>query len=129
MVNVVPQHFRVLCVDDSAVVLEMLPKALSLHGFETDAAHNGFAALAKVRRNPAQYGVIVTDLRTAGMDNFGFIEEARSSGYGGPFIVFAASISPDDRNRARELRVHRVIDKPARPSQLVEAIKELQSGS
>ena len=51
----------------------------------------------------------------------------QSAGYTGPFIVYAGMISPDDRQRLRELRVSRVIVKPARVGELIGAIKEVQA--
>ena len=49
-----------------------------------------------------------------GMDGAGLIEQSRAAGYAGPFMVYAAMISSDDRERLSELHVQSVIIKPAR---------------
>jgi DNA-binding response OmpR family regulator len=122
------QHFRLLCVDDDAPILDVLKDAFSMSGYDVETALNGFVALQKVNRNPHHFQLILTDLRMPGLDGFGFIEQARSSGYTGPFVVYAGMISDNDRQRLRELRVSRVIAKPARAGELIATIREVQAG-
>jgi CheY-like chemotaxis protein len=115
-------------VDDDTGVLKMLGLALRGAGYEVELAKNAFVALQKVNKNPQRFQLIMTDLRMPGMDGFGLIEQARAAGYGDAFIVYAAMISPDDRQRWRELRVHRVFVKPAPAGELISAVKEVQTG-
>ena len=121
------QGFRVLCVDDSEEVLKVLRLALESFGYDVDTAVNGYAALQRVTRKTDYFQLVMTDLRMPGMSGIELIEQTRSSGYLGPYIVYAAHIAPDDRTRLRELRVLHVIDKPARVGELISAIKEVQS--
>ena len=122
------QHFKLLCVDDDADILGVLQEAFGTSGYDVETALNGFVALQKVKRNPQQFQLILTDLRMPGLDGLGFIEQARASGYTGPFVVYSGMISENDRQRLRELRVSRVISKPARAGELISAIKEVQAG-
>jgi CheY-like chemotaxis protein len=122
------QHFRILCVDDNVTVLEHIQSSLQNSGYDVETAQNGFAALVKVNKGTERFQLIITDLRMPGMDGFQLIEQSRGAGYTGPFVVYAASIAPDARQRLRELRVARVIDKPARIGEIIAAIRETQLG-
>ena len=115
---------RLLCVDDDGVLLATLKSAFSSAGFDVDTALNGFNALGKLTKNPNGFQALVTDLRMPGMDGFGLIEKSRSAGYTGPIIVYAASITADARKQLEEFRVQRIIEKPARSSELIAAVRE-----
>jgi CheY-like chemotaxis protein len=123
-----PQPLRVLCADDNLRVLEMLAKRLKSAGHLVEVATDGRAAVTRVENDPNYFHVIVTDTRMPRLDGFGLVEEARSAGYQGKIIVFANSLTAEDRQRYQELRVDRVIDKPDKNDELVGAISELKAG-
>jgi CheY-like chemotaxis protein len=127
MIN--PQHpLRVLCADDNVLVLDMLAKTLQSAGHLVEVATDGRAAVTRVEKDPNYFQLIVTDTRMPCLDGFGVVEEARSAGYQGKIIVFANSLSAEDRQRYNELRVDRVIDKPGKSGELMGAISELKAG-
>ena len=128
MTGIPRQHFRLLCVDDDEGILKVLRMAFDASGYEAETAVNGFLALQKVRKNPQHFQLMVTDIRMPGMNGFDFIEQARAAGYDGPFVVYAGMISDGDRQRLRELHVQSVILKPARPAELIAAIREVRAG-
>ena len=121
------QHFSVLCVDDSNGVLNFLKAAFDASGYDIEIAQNGFAALQKLNKDLNRFKLIITDLRMPGMDGFALIEQCRASGYVGPFVIYAASIGTEDRQRLGELRVNRVLDQPARAGELIDVVKEIQA--
>jgi CheY-like chemotaxis protein len=121
-----PKHsLRVLCADDNVLVLDMLSKTLQSAGHQVEVALDGRAAVSRVEEDPDYFHLIVTDTRMPRLDGFGVVEQARSAGFAGRIIVFANSLSPEERQRYIELRVDRVIDKPGRTGELVGAISEL----
>ena len=122
-----PQPLRVLCADDNALVLDMLAKTLQSAGHHVEVAMDGRAAASRIAKDPGYFQLIVTDTRMPRLDGFGLVEEARSAGYEGKFIVFANALSPEERQRYLRLRVHRVIDKPGKTGELVGAISELSA--
>lgn len=99
--------------------------ALEGAGYEVTTAQNGFAALRFVSLNPDHYQLIMTDLRMPGMNGLELIEQTRLSGYLGPYIGYAGQITPDNRQRLRELRVTHILDK--RVAELIGAIREVQT--
>ena len=121
-----PGHpLRVLCADDNVLVLDMLSKTLQSAGHHVEVATDGLAAVSRVAQDPAFFQLIVTDTRMPRLDGFGVVQQARGAGFEGKIIVFANSLTPEDRQRYAELRVDRVIDKPGRNGELVAAISEL----
>ncbi|MFZ1221476.1 MAG: response regulator [Chthoniobacterales bacterium] len=118
------QQMRILCVDDNDVILSTLKSAFKAAGVEVETAYNGFNALAKISKNPKAFHAITTDLRMPGIDGFSLIEKSRSIGYSAPIIVYAAAISPEDRERLQSLQITQMIEKPARSSALLAAIRE-----
>lgn len=122
-----PHPLRVLCADDNVLVLDMLAKTLESAGHHVEVAKDGRAAVTRVARDPNYFQLIVTDTRMPRLDGFGVVREARSAGYQGKIIIFANSLSPEDRQRYRDLRVDRVIDKPGKAGELVGAVSELRA--
>jgi CheY-like chemotaxis protein len=122
-----PHPLRVLCADDNVLVLDMLAKTLESAGHHVEVATDGRAAVTRVAKDPNFFQLIVTDTRMPSLDGFGVVQEARSAGYQGRIIVFANSLSPEDRQRYKELRVDRVIDKPGKSGELVGAVRELHA--
>jgi two-component system OmpR family response regulator len=122
-----PQTLRVLCADDNVLVLDMLTKTLRSAGHHVEVATDGRAAVSRVAKDPSYFHLIVTDTRMPHLDGFGVVQEARSAGYQGKIIIFANALTPEDRQRYRELRVDRVIDKPGKTGELVGAVSELKA--
>ena len=121
-----PQRaLRVLCADDNVLVLDMLSKTLESVGHQVEVATDGRAAVSRVEEDPEYFQLIVTDTRMPRLDGFGVVEQARSAGFEGKIIVFANSLSPEDRQRYADLHVDRVIDKPGKSGELMGAISEL----
>jgi two-component system capsular synthesis sensor histidine kinase RcsC len=120
-----PQPLRVLCADDNLLVLEMLSKTLQSAGHHVEVASDGRAALTRVAEDPDYFQLIVTDTRMPQLDGFGLVREARAAGFGGRIIVFANSLSAEERQRYADLRVDAVIDKPGKTGELVGAIGEI----
>src|SRR3954454_2058243 len=123
------QRFNLLCVDDEIAILQVLSAGFDHYGYDVQIADNGFSGLQKVKKSPERYQLIITDLRMPGLDGFDFIEQARAAGYGGPFMVYAGMISPDDQQRLKELHVSKLILKPARTAELIAAVKQIQASN
>ena len=120
------QPLRVLCADDNALVLDMLAKTLQSAGHHVEVASDGRAAVSRVREDPDFFQLIVTDTKMPRLDGFGVVEQARSAGFRGRIIVFASSLSDEERQRYAKLQVDRVIDKPGKSGELIGAIGALR---
>lgn len=122
-----PPPLRVLCADDNVLVLDMLSKTLQSAGHHVEVATDGRAAVSRVEADPGYFHLIVTDTRMPRLDGFGLVEQARSAGFAGKIIVFANSLSPEERQRYADLRVDRVIDKPGKAGELIGAVSALKT--
>jgi CheY-like chemotaxis protein len=116
---------RILCVDDNDVILATIKSAFNAAGIEVETAYNGFNALTKIERTPEGFDALVTDLRMPGIDGFGLIQKCRSVGCAARIVVYAAAVSPDDRQRLEQLGIRHIIEKPARSSVLLAALQEI----
>jgi|KBSMisStandDraft_5_1062788.scaffolds.fasta_scaffold632032_2 two-component system chemotaxis response regulator CheY len=122
-----PQSLRILCADDNLLVLDMLSKMLESAGHQVAVAIDGHAAVTRVEEDPSYFQLIVTDTRMPRLDGFGVVEQARAAGFSGKIIVFANALSAEDRQRYFNLRVDRVIDKPGKKGEMIEAVNELRA--
>ena len=118
------QSARILCVDDNPMIVENLASFLTQHGYDVATARNGQSALAKVSKAPYAFQLIITDLRMPGIEGFELIVQARSAGYLGPFIVYSGQVMHGDRQRLGGLRVHHVIEKPARNAEILGVVQQ-----
>jgi len=119
---------RVLLLEDSEDVLEVLKIELEWLGYEVDAVSSGTAALASAQRTAPD--VIVSDLAMPEMDGIEFIQCVRKT----PSLRFVPAIaltgSGMDRDVQRALAfgftMHMM--KPIEPAELVDRIEKLTSG-
>ena len=116
---------RILAVDDSRTMRDMLRLALIAVGFEVteavDGAH-GLEVLAGTRPD-----VIITDINMPRLDGFGFIEAVRRdpAHRATPILVLTTESDPVKKDRARGAGATGWIVKPFQPDKLVAAIRRV----
>jgi len=116
---------KVLTVDDSRTIRNMLLVTLTNAGFETVQAEDGIEGLEVLEEsNP---DVIVTDIDMPRLDGFGFIEGVRQNEkYRAiPILVLTTESDPEKKNRAREAGATGWIVKPFDPNKLIAAIERV----
>jgi two-component system chemotaxis response regulator CheY len=116
---------KVLTVDDSRTIRNMLLVTLNNAGFETVQAEDGVEGLEVLEESEPD--VIVTDINMPRLDGFGFIEGVRQNDrYRAiPILVLTTESDPDKKNRAREAGATGWIVKPFDPSKLIAAIERV----
>ena len=116
---------RVLTVDDSRTMRDMLRLALVKAGFDVVAAVDGEHGLEMLVENGAD--VIVTDINMPKLDGFGFIERVRDNQTyrATPILVLTTESDPEKKDRARRAGATGWIVKPFNPDKLVEAIRRV----
>lgn len=116
---------KVLTVDDSRTIRNMLLVTLNNAGFETVQAEDGVEGLEVLEEtNP---DVIVTDINMPRLDGYGFIEGVRlNDKYRAiPILVLTTESDPEKKNRAREAGATGWIVKPFDPTKLIAAIERV----
>ena len=116
---------RILTVDDSRTMRDMLKAALTTAGFETVQAEDGVHGLEVLGQNSVD--LIITDINMPNMDGFELIERIRGEDrYRGlPILVLTTESSPEKKARARESGATGWLVKPFQPEQLVSVIRRV----
>ena len=118
------RRLRVLVVDDNADGATMLSMLIGMHGHETELAHNGHDALAKLADwNPQ---VVFLDIGLPGLNGYEVARRVRAQeeACGGARTILVALTgwgSDDDKRRSREAGFDLHLTKPADANE-VEAI-------
>jgi two-component system chemotaxis response regulator CheY len=116
---------RILTVDDSRTMRDMLRLALVKAGFHVIEAVDGAHGLEVLSQAGAD--VIITDINMPKLDGFGFIEAVREDAAhrATPILVLTTESDPEKKNRARQAGATGWIVKPFHPDRLVEAIRRV----
>lgn len=115
---------RILVADDEASIRELLSKTLALADYEVDVAHDGRAAVERLRTTA--YDLLITDLKMPGIDGLGVIREARRYRPDLPVIIITGFSTEASAIEAIDLGVSGYLTKPFRiPKVLATAAKAL----
>jgi two-component system chemotaxis response regulator CheY len=116
---------RILTVDDSRTMLDMLRAALATRGFTVVQAENGREALNILAREPVD--VIICDVNMPVMDGYTFIRAMRQDRQlaGLPVLVLTTETSREKRDEGRAAGATGWIVKPFDPEKLVSTIRKV----
>ena len=116
---------KVLTVDDSRTMRDMLRLALVKAGFEVVEAVDGEHGLEVLNAGGAD--VIITDINMPKLDGFGFIERVRDDqAYRAtPILVLTTESDPEKRARARDAGATGWIVKPFHPDKLIDVVRRV----
>ncbi|MFN3911391.1 response regulator [Hyphomonas sp.] len=113
---------RILAVDDSRTMRDMIRLALAEAGFEVHLAEDGIHGLEVMDAVNPQ--VIITDINMPRMDGFGFIEaiRARDDYKGVPILTLTTESADNLKQRARDAGATGWIVKPFNKEKLISII-------
>jgi two-component system chemotaxis response regulator CheY len=113
---------RVLTVDDSRVMREMLLQVLRPAGFSVFQAEDGIQGLELLE--DAAPDIIITDINMPRLDGYGFIEGVRRTGphRATPILVLSTESSAEKKERAKQAGATGWIVKPFDSRTLLGAI-------
>ncbi len=101
---------RILIVEDSRPMREVLAEYLAGEGYECAFAETGTVGLACIAKQP--YDLILTDLRLPGADGFKIVERANELQPETPKIIMTAYSEFEDALRALRLGAYDFLRKP-----------------
>lgn len=116
---------RVLIVDDSITVRQMISLTLSPAGYDVIEASDGHEALKMM--NGKKIHLLITDLNMPNLDGIGLVKEVRRD-QGNRFLpIIMLSTESDERKKkeGKSAGVSGWITKPFRPEQLLGVVKML----
>jgi two-component system chemotaxis sensor kinase CheA len=100
---------RILVVDDSPVICDIVSEVLGSAGFDVRAESNGVAALERLREWEAD--LVITDVEMPRMDGLALLERIRHDHALLPVVVLTTRSSPADRRNAALLGANAYIAK------------------
>ncbi|MDG1281426.1 MAG: response regulator [Pseudorhodobacter sp.] len=116
---------KILAIDDSRTIREMLREALTSAGFVVDLAVDGLDGLDRVRVFSPD--VVITDINMPRMNGFEFITAVRKNikKTALPILVLTTESAQDLKEKARAAGATAWIVKPFDGDRLVSAIKRV----
>ncbi len=116
---------RILAIDDSRTMRDLLRVTLEEAGFDVTTAEDGRDGIDHLRA--AAPDVIITDINMPRLDGFGVIEEVRKSDCAAsvPVLVLSTESSAEMKDRARRSGATGWIVKPFDDQRLVSAIRRV----
>ena len=116
---------RILAIDDSRTIREMLRHCLTQGGFEVHVAEDGVDGIEKLPE--VDPDVVITDINMPRMDGFGVIDTIRAAAeYAGlPILVLTTESAQDHKDRARKSGATGWIVKPFDDAKLIGTIRRI----
>ena len=116
---------RVLVVDDSDVIRQLICVNLELEGFEVVTAVDGQDALDKIHE--AAPDVMTIDVKMPRLDGFDTVERLRADPrtHDLKIAMVTACAQADDLRRGHQVGVDAYVTKPFDPSTLVRTVRDL----
>lgn len=116
---------RIMTVDDSKTMRDMVAFTLRSAGFEVSEAVDGVAALAALQST--RVDVIITDLNMPNMDGVTLIRRLRAEGQHRttPILMLTTEADPAKKNEGRAAGATGWIVKPFQPEKLVDVVRRV----
>jgi two-component system chemotaxis response regulator CheY len=120
-----PPMKRILTIDDSKTMRDMLMLTLSNSGFEVLQAVDGLDGLDVLGRETVD--VVITDINMPKLDGYGVIQHMRERPeYDDlPILVLTTESDQEKKERARKLGATGFIIKPFNPTGLVDVLRKV----
>ena len=118
-------QIKVLAVDDSRTMRDLLRLTLDAAGFVVDVAEDGVHGVDVAEK--FMPNVIITDINMPRLDGFGLIEKIRANPDMGaiPILVLTTESASDLKERARKAGATGWIVKPFNEEKLVSAVRRV----
>lgn len=116
---------KIMTVDDSASVRQMVSFTLKNEGYEVSEAEDGVDALAKLQQQPVD--MVLTDLNMPNMDGIELIKQLRANPNFKfvPIIFLTTESQEEKKQQGKQAGATGWIVKPFKPEQLVGVIKKV----
>ncbi|MBB5016619.1 response regulator [Rehaibacterium terrae] len=116
---------RILAVDDSASMRQMVAFALTSAGFDVVEAEDGVVALDKAKRE--KFSAVVADVNMPNMDGITLIRELRQlPDYRfTPLLMLTTESGADKKSEGKAAGATGWLVKPFNPEQLVATVKKV----
>jgi len=120
---------KILAVDDSKTMRDMVKFTLQSSGFEVTQAEDGKHALDVLDNDAGNVDIIITDLNMPNMNGFELIRKLRAQEkykYT-PILILTTEGDPEKRKEGKEAGATGWIVKPFDPSKLISVVNKVSA--
>jgi DNA-binding NtrC family response regulator len=117
----------VLIADDEDGIRELLKISLTAAGCHVIEAADGTVAIDLIRQS--KIDIVVSDMMMPEVSGIEILEMMRAEGHQTPFILVTSYGAEEHANRARDLEVFQIIQKPFDIMRLADVIRSALPGS
>ncbi|MDH5483992.1 MAG: response regulator [Gammaproteobacteria bacterium] len=116
---------KILSVDDSKVIREMVKAVLSAEGHEVTTANDGVEGLEAARNN--QFDLILTDINMPNMNGISLVSKLRRmpAYLHTPIVMITTDNSDYKKSKSKTMGATGWLQKPFDPARLIQATKKL----
>lgn len=114
---------RILVVEDEDMVRDLIVTRLSIAGYQTFEARDGFDGLLRIE--DSRPDAMLLDVNMPRLDGFGMLQLMKSRGIRTPTMVLTARNQPEDVRNAISLGARDFLTKPFRDDQLLTRVARL----
>lgn len=116
---------KILTVDDSSVIRNIISTILKSGGFSVDTAVNGIDGLEKVYTN--NYDLVISDINMPKMDGLTMVRTLRENEAYKDLMIIILSTEEEDADKERGLQAgaNTYLVKPVKPKDLIINVKML----
>lgn len=116
---------RIMVVDDSASLRQVVSIALRGAGYEVVEASDGQDALGKL--DGSKFNLMISDVNMPRMDGISFVREVKQSAVYRytPIIMLTTESQDHMKQKGREAGVKAWVVKPFKPDQMLDAVAKL----
>jgi len=120
-----PRTEHVMYVDDEESLVFLASRLLERRGYRVTGFTDALKALREFRAHPRDFDVVVTDLSMPRMSGFEFTEELRLIRREIPVVLTSGYLQSEDQQRAEDLGIRELIQKPATADLLAGALERI----
>ncbi len=119
----------ILVVDDERAILRVTQRVLESHGYRVLVAENGAEAAALYAQRHADIAMVLTDLMMPVMSGAALVKELRGMNPAVRVVAMSGMTSDAEVEQLSRQGVKRLLQKPYRTSDLLNALREQLEGS
>jgi len=118
-------HERILFVDDEPAIVELGQKMLEQYGYSVTTSVDPVQALERFKNAPADFDMVITDMTMPGMTGEQLTTALLHIRPDLPIVVCTGFSERMNKEKAQEIGIRKLLDKPIAPSALLSTIREI----
>lgn len=115
---------KILAVDDSDTMREMVKETLELGGYEVILAVDGVDGVKKFKENPG-LNLVIADINMPNLNGIEMIREIRKENTEVPILTLTTESEDTMKQKGKDAGADGWIVKPFRPPQFLDIIKQI----